>query len=87
MSKMVNILNTADILARKLNCSFVTFRSLCAESNALGHVNVSLRTEPDFSHMARSFLSAEGQGTRSVKSSAIIDNNYNSMYVHMQKAT
>ena len=36
----------------------------------LSGLNVSLRTEPDFSPMARSFLSAEGIGARSVKSSA-----------------
>jgi len=69
MSKMVNILNTADILATKQICSSTTSRSLSTEPNALDLVRVECKPKNRV-HMASSFLSAEGLGARSVKSSA-----------------
>ena len=65
---MVDILNTSDILATELKCNSMSSKTLSTEPNALG-LNLSLSSEPDFSHMARSFLSADGLGARSVKSS------------------
>ena len=70
MPKMVNILSTADILATKVKCSSMTSRSLFTEPNALGLVRVKCKPKNRASYMARSFLSAEGLGARSVKSAA-----------------
>ena len=45
MSKMEDILNTSDILATELKCSFMTSKSLSTEPNALGLIRIKLKPE------------------------------------------